>query len=236
MAARKLDFLLDTIDTEVANLADTVVTEGPILYEAASNDQGSAIGFNHETTAMDIPDLDMGVSGDSDEPPSDLEPVDKETAAALDALRDAESEVEAMLTVAGMVTVTEDAAPGTSGQDVKEQPASKTLAELFAAREIATSKLAEKAEALEEAAADHAAADDKPLEDLFSDPATKSDSQEDARPASESSPPPYSVGDLATLMSNKIEGLLIRLVEERLPVIAERIIVEKLNNIIVSIK
>ena len=97
VTTEKLDFLLDTVDTEVANLAETMVTQGPIKHETSS-DEGSATGLNHETTLADHLELDMAMFADSDELPFDIEPLDEKTEAALGAFMDAENEVEAILT------------------------------------------------------------------------------------------------------------------------------------------
>lgn len=236
VATQKLDFLLDTIDTEVANLAETVVTQGPILYETAPNDEGSAMGFNHETTARDYHDLDMALFAGSDEPQSGNESVAKETEAALDALRDAEDEVKGMLTPDGLATDAKNGAVAAPGQDVEDQGAADALVELAATRELQSSSLPEKAEEQGEVSAEPSAVDDNLSEDLFSDLHKPSASEEGTNPTSESLPAAASDGELATLMSNKIEALLTRLVEERLPAIAERIIVERLDKIIAAMK
>jgi hypothetical protein len=268
MVSNKLDFLLDTIDTEVANLAEAVVTEGPILYETASGDELQAVGLNHEKTVADHRDLNIGLLERSGEPSSEVGVVDKETEAALDALRDAEGEVEAMLTAEGVARSTEDATLNVTDQETEDQPAAKTLAEFLATGEVDVASLFVKGEEHQEAAAIPPTADGELPEDLFSDLDTNSDSDDDTTPTSESAPtqleakvdplseptlenanedpqvkadkpsstPTSPDSELAILMSNKIEALLTRLVEERLPDIAERIIVEKLNKIIASMK
>ena len=236
VATQRLDFLLDTIDTEVANLAETVVTQGPILYETTSNDEGSAMGFNHETTANDYLNLDKALFGDSDEPQSGIESVAKETEAALDALRDSEDEVKGMLTPDGVATDATNAAVAAPGQNVEDQGAAEALAEVVATREVQSSSLPEKAEEQVEIAAEPSAVDDSLSEDVSSDLHKPSDSEEGTNPTSESSPAAASDGELATLMSRKIEALVTRLVEERLPAIAERIIVERFDKIIAAMK
>jgi hypothetical protein len=233
----KLDFLLDTVDTEVANLAETMVTQGPIVHEATSSDEDPAIGLNHETTVADHLDLDMAMFGDSDESLFDMESLEVKTEAALGALMDAESEVEAMLTPPEMETETENAAVAATDQEAKEQPAVKTLAQLLATSETDDFELSEKAEQQEQAAAKPPGVNDKLSEDRFSDlNTTSAESEGDALPTSKPPPPTPSDEELATLMSHKVEALLTRLVEERLPVIAEQIISEKLNKIIGSMK
>ena len=268
-ADKKLDFLLDTIDTEVANLAETVVTQGPILSETSSDDEGSAMGLNHDITAVEDLDLTMVMSGDSDEPPSGLGPVDEEMEVTLDALRSADAEVEAMLRPEGEARAGEDDDVAPSEKNADDQNAADAMVELLATREVDASSLFKMTEEQEDASAEALAIDDILPEDLFCDlDTTSSASEDDAIPGSESSlsdvkssedlfaelglesevgeeqvtvdeestSPPSSDGDLAELMSYKIEAVLTRLVEERLPAIAERIIIEKLNKMIASLK
>jgi hypothetical protein len=268
-ADKKLDFLLDTIDTEVANLAEAVETEGPILAESSSDDEGSAMGLNHDTTAMEDLDLAMVMSGDSDETPSDLGPVAEEMEATIDALKSADAEVEAMLRLEGEARAGKDDDVAASENNAEDQNAADAMVELLATREVDASSLFNLTEEQEEASAEALAVDDILPEDLFCDlDTTSSASEDDAIPESESSmsaeksseaflaelgleteieeeqvevdeestSPPSSDGDLADLMSSKIEAVLTRLVEERLPAMAERIIIEKLNKMIASLK
>ncbi len=267
--ANKLDFLLDTIDTEVANLAEAVVTQGPILSETPADDEGSAMGLNHDTTAMEDLERTMVMSGDSDGPPSDLGPVDEEMEATIDALRSADAEVEAMLKPEGGARVGDDDDFAASEKNGDDQNAADAMVELLATGEVDASFILEMTEEQEEAPAEALAVDDILPEDLFCDlDTTAPASEDDATPASESSMPAdkssedllaklgiaseveeeqvkvdespisplSSDGDLADLMSNKIEAVLTRLVEERLPAIAERIIIEKLNKMIASLE
>ena len=268
-ADKKLDFLLDTIDTEVADLAEAVETQGPILSEPSSDDEGSAMGLNHDTTAMEDLDLTMVMSGDSDEPPSDLGPVDDEMGATIDALKSADAEVEAILKLEGGARTGEDDDVAATEKNAGDQNAAEAMVELLATREVDASSLLKMSEEQEEASAETLDVDDILPEDLFCDlDTTSSASEDDAKPESESSmpdekssedllaelgleseieeeqveideectSPPSSDGDLADLMSYKIEAVLTRLVEERLPAIAERIIIEKLNMMIASLK
>ncbi len=339
--SKKLDFLLDSIETEVADLAETVVTQGPILNEETSDDEGSAAGSIREATAMDDLDLDMDLFGDSEEPSTDVESVDRETTAAFDALGSAEGEVESILEAEKVTGDNEDISIKPPGQDSKDQDAAKALAELLTTREVDASALLEKAKGQdktvtdppavddelsedrlanlgmesesgkdEEGAAEHHAIDDETPENLLANLGMESESGKDDEGTTEhyaiddetsedlpadlfmtfdseveathtscSSPPedksqeeplspvekssgdllgeaagesevegeevkaaetsivsPSSDNELATLISTKIEALVIRLVEERLPALSERIIVEKLNKIIASMK
>ena len=308
--SKKLDFLLDSIDTEIADLAETVVTQGPILEEALSNDEGSTAGRSHE-------------------PSTETERVVVETAAAVDALNDAEDRVESILAAEEVERDAEDATVASTGQNLKDQDAAKALAELLSTREVDASKLLDQAMEEGEVAAEPPVLDDELSEDLFSDLGMESDSGEANVPTEEpldvddelsedlfsalgakseleeddsgvdegvtvdskqsqdlssgqdvtaasgkdstsncttsslhakssdalldegeiespageekpkaatSHPPTSSDNELAAMISKKIETLVIRLVEERLTAIAERIITEKLNKILATIQ
>ena len=305
-ASKKLDFLLDSIDTEIADLAETVVTQGPILEEALANEERLTAEYSHE-------------------PSTEVESVDMETAAAFDALNDAEDGVESILAAQ---EVERDPSVVETGQNSKKQDAAQALAELLTTREVDASKLLDRAMEQEEVAAEPPA-DDELSDDIFSDLGMESDAGEDDAPAKEvldaedelsedifsnlgvkselkendagvvegptidskhnqdlssgqdatslteedftsdfRTPSPNekssdallddkeaespadeggskaaishsatsSDNELAALISKIIESLVIRMVEERMTVIAERIITEKLNKIIATIQ
>ena len=182
-ATKKLDFLLDTIDTEVANLADVVEVDGPILNKQSLGGEASTISLDGGETGMDSLELDMDLFGASDGPPledesvdnqaqaamslddgetgmdsmeldMDLfgesdgpspadEPADNQAQAALDALSDAEDEVEAMLAKEGSTDAQSSHATETSKEAVDDD-ISKALDELLATREVDASKILEK--------------------------------------------------------------------------------------------
>ncbi len=180
-ATKKLDFLLDTIDTEVADLAEVVDVAGPIVADQTpaegmptiSLDEGAIetdsleldidlfgeseppppddTPAENQTQAatslndggMDSLELDMDLFGESDDPPPEDEPVDNQAQAALDALSDAEGEVEAMLAQEASMDAGSPPAKGTSNEAVDED-ISKALEELLATREVDASKILEK--------------------------------------------------------------------------------------------
>ena len=182
-ATKKLDFLLDTIDTEVANMADVVEVAGPILDdqtpseevptislddgvigtdsleldmdlfgesdgpqpedEPADNQAQAAISLDDGVIGTNSLELDMDLFGESDGPPPEGEPADNQAQAALDAMSDAEGEVEAMLAQeasmdAGSPPVTE------TSKEAVDEDISKALDELLATREVDASKILEK--------------------------------------------------------------------------------------------
>ena len=146
VATKKLDFLLDTIDTEVANLADVVNVEGPILDDKTSRGDGGAISLSDGGVGLDSLELDMDFFKETEEPLAEAESVGNGAQAALDAMSDAEGEVEAILS---MEETSEDSAVASAPElDNKKVDAelAKALDELLATREVDASKLLEKTE------------------------------------------------------------------------------------------
>jgi hypothetical protein len=146
VASKKLDFLLDTIDTEVANLADVVSVEGPILDKKESKGGGGAISLSDGGTGMDSLELDMDFFNEPEKPPGGEGSADKGAQAAIDAMSDAEGEVEAMLS--GEKTSGKPAVASAKVADKEEVDTdlAKALNELLATREVDASKLLEKPE------------------------------------------------------------------------------------------
>ena len=142
-ATKKLDFLLDTIDTEVANLADVVEVDGPILNDQSLGEEVSTISLDGGATGMDSLELDMDLFGESDGPSPADEPAGNQAQAALDAMSDAEDEVEAMLAKEASIDAESSHATETIKEAVDDD-ISKALEELLATREVDASKILEK--------------------------------------------------------------------------------------------
>jgi hypothetical protein len=142
-ATKKLDFLLDTIDTEVANLADVVEVAGPILDDQTPGGEVSTMSLDDGAIGGDSLELEMDLFGESDEPPPEDEPTDNQAQAALDAISDAEGEVEAMLAEEASVDPGSPPVTETSKEEVDEDIA-KALDELLATREVDASNLLKK--------------------------------------------------------------------------------------------
>jgi hypothetical protein len=298
MATKKIDALLDTIDTETSDLEEfidaqesTVDNPEPIL-DAVSEE------FDEEI----LPFEDVGARTEpvetAAEPESGPQPHDVATDSALDALSDAENEVEAMLSGKGGA---EDggasAVPGAE-EDAGDPDSDKILAELLSTREVDASELVNKGDGQEEpevkpadgdqvfddlfseieattesngdgtASAVPPAPEEGLAEDLFGDQETPTGSGEEVSSDSDSSfvgeelsddlfedlkleskvepntevdavgssDQAESQDELAELISKKMETLVMRLVEEQLPELADRIISEKLKKIISSMK
>ena len=182
-ATNKLDFLLDTIDTEVANFADVVEVTGPILDDQTPSEEMPTSSLNDGVIGTDSLELEMDLLGESDAPPPadkppnnqaqaatslndgatgmdslELEmdlfseseaaspegkPTDNQAKAALDAMNDAEGEVEAMLAKEASVDAETPPAAETSNEAVDDD-ISKALDELLTTREVDASRSSKK--------------------------------------------------------------------------------------------
>ncbi|MCG6917132.1 MAG: hypothetical protein LJE89_06250, partial [Deltaproteobacteria bacterium] len=135
VASKKLDFLLDTIDTEVANLADVVNLEGPIVDEKKSKGEGGAISLSDGGRGMDSLELDMDFFNESEKPPAEKKSANTGAKALLDAMSDAEGEVEAMLSVKQASGKPAVAPAKVAKKEKVDSDLAKALDELLATRE-----------------------------------------------------------------------------------------------------
>ena len=142
-STKKLDFLLDTIDTEVADLAEVVDVAGPILDDQTPSEEMPTISLDDGAIGTDSLELDMDLFGESEAPPPEDKPADNKAQAALAAMSDAEGEVEAMLAQEASMDAGSPPATETSKEAVDED-ISKALDELLATREVDASKILEK--------------------------------------------------------------------------------------------
>ena len=304
VATNKLDFLLDTIDTEVANLADVVNVEGPILDDKTSGGGGGAVSLSDGGVGLESLELDLDFYRETEKPPAEEESVDKGAQAALEAMSDAEGEVEAILSMKGTADDHKVGSPSALNGEEVDSDLAKALDELLATREVDASKLLRKTEeqknrqnkevqsrkvqtvedrlpddlfddldkdlelVLEGAVAENLEATDGELEedlltdlemdfvenpdgeatkeaaieagiskDLFETSEQNIAGEEKEEKGSAAVNSAFSSDkELADFLSKKIEGLVTRLVEERLSEIAERVIMEKINKIFKSMK
>ena len=169
-AAKKLEFLLDTIDTEVANLADVVEVPGPILDDVTPEER-EAISLNDQEASLKGLELDMDLFGESDEPSPEKELGKSQAQTALDAMSDAEGEVEAMLAKDVETSDRGGDTPPTTSEEAEDQDIAKALDELLATREVDASKLLKKAPVPKKPPAEKSAPvfEDHLSEDLFDD-------------------------------------------------------------------
>jgi hypothetical protein len=311
--AKKLDFLLDTIDTEVADLADVVEVPSSIVDEATAKKMTETMSLNDATAAEDSLELELDLFEEVAEPAVETKSADNRAQAALDAMSEAEDEIEAMLAEVG--SVPEDIEP-TGGEAINdsEMGLAQALEELLATREVDASKLIEKTAErraehqrakskaqhveAEKGAKDDQLSDDlshdifedldseveleredlgnkkkaaveegispEPLDELAMDfefdkedetvaekdvfesglaqelleaaelqRLGKENQESDSEPAASAT---SSDQQLAELLSHKIEALVIKVVEERLAEIAERVIKDRINKIFSSLK
>ena len=173
----KLDFLLDSIDDEINDLSDNMVNKDPMMSEPTSNGDGAALEHDSKTKITKNPDLDMDLFENTERPPADAKSEGKNTSAALDALSDAESEVNAMLAAERLAGDTEDPIDAATAEAEGDE-AIIELTELLATREVDASKILEGAKGLTEAAVEPHAFDHELSKDLFPELAIEAESIE----------------------------------------------------------
>jgi hypothetical protein len=185
-ASDKLHFLLDTIETEVTDLAEVVELKATFVGDGPSSGAGSAAGSDSEVKLIDGLDLDMDFSGESGGSSPEVESAEKKARAALDAMSDAEGEIEAML-AEEKAGSTEDATATVVSKEEEEEIA-QALKELLSTRELDASNLLKKVPPQKQAASEPSPIDDELSEDLFDDLDLPLESEEDYAEAAEPAP------------------------------------------------
>ena len=169
-ASSKLDFLLDTVDNEVADLADVVDTTEPVVADVTPNEKTKAASVHDQKEAADSLELDIDLFGDSDDNPSEKEPEERQAQDALDAMNDAEGEVEAMLAKEEQASDDGADVAATVSNNPVGQDIAKELDVLLSTREVDASRLLQKMPKPERQPAEKPAVSrDQLTEDLFHD-------------------------------------------------------------------
>jgi len=259
VSTKKLDFLLDSIETEVADLAEVVEVEGPILDDETTNQETEAIGLNDPSIAMDSLELDVDLFDEPAEPQVETNSVDNQAHAALDAMSEAEGEIEAMMATTGSDSENIEATTGEdTANDEMDHDLAQALDELLATSELDVSKLIEatkeqrvekEREELDDLELDlevekedgvvtkEDAIEAELAEDLLDTNEFQRPGENKEESGSEMTTAPASSDEqLADLLSHKIETLVNRMVEERLAEIADRVIKDRINKIFSSMK
>ena len=169
-ASSKLDFLLDTVDDEVADLADVVDITEPIVADVTPNEKATAASPQYQTAAADSLELDIDLFGDSDGHPSEREPGERQAQDALDAMSDTEGEVEAMLAKEEQASDGGADVAATISKKPVDQDIAKELDELLTTREVDASRLLQEVPKTERQTAEKPPVfSDQLREDLFRD-------------------------------------------------------------------
>ena len=178
-ASRKLDSLLDTVDNEVADLADVVETTEPIVAEVNPNQKAKAAGPHDQNEVVESFELDIDLFGDSDGEPGENQPGERQAQDALDAMNDAEGEIEAMLAKEEQASDAGADDAATVSKKPMDQDITKELDVLLNTREVDASKLLQKVPKPKRHPAEKPPVfEDQLAEDLFQDLEAEYDTEE----------------------------------------------------------
>jgi len=217
--------LLDSIDKETTDLTEVVLEEESLLDD---------IDLGGE---KDLPWLDSGVyegvdfesdlksADDSVAPLPEVEPVDEDSGTEIDS----QGEEEKMLTEKEVVSSKDDAAMTGASKDGAVQGTDKTLTG------PATTPLDEAMEEIIQAKEAVPAIDDQ----LSIDPSSDYELVNEVEEKGGEGEKPNSdalANELGTLLNKRMEAIVTRLVEERMPAIVEPIILETVKKLLLSME
>ena len=197
---------LDDILDEVVNLAETMKAEKLIVDNVVADGEEAVDETDFAMQTGDYLELEMDLPLEATEPQAKTTPLAEETESAFDALIDVENEVMAALAKDAGVNDPGDSLLTVVGKDSEDTDTEKSLAEDSNTREESVC--------------------DAPAENKVEDVSA---------PVGEASTPQGSNDQLADVLGKKIEVTVARLVEERLSVLVEGAILEKLDTIFASI-
>ena len=255
-----LALLLDTIEKETTDLTETVLEEESLLDDMALNGEDDLALLDSGALAGDDFELDRETLDDSARASTEIEPKEQDSGTKLDN----QGEDEQMLTENEVVSSKDDAAMTDTSKVGAVQFTDKKLTEPAATTpELEATRALDDAMGKEQATEAVPAIDDQLSEDLFSDYELADEfeekSGEEAVPAiddqlSEDPVSDYELADefeekggeaekpnlnalsdeLGALLNERMEAIVTRLLEERLPVIVEPIILQTIKKLLKS--
>ncbi len=231
-ATRQLEDVLDEVVDLAKNTEFKQSTKDDLAI--ASEDPGEKL--NDESLPMDDLELDIDLAEESTEPQTEVEPVAEETESAPRRLIDTEYEIMAMLAKTAGANDSGDSSPRVTGKDSVAQDMDKGLAaELRPPEENASDAPEEgiiSGEMVDELVA---AINNRSSKHFSSDQESESEIEAVDGHLGQASTPLSSDGQLASLLSKKIEATVTCLVEERLSAVVERVILDKINRIFATV-
>ena len=218
-ADEDLALLLDTIGKEINGMTDSVLPEESLLDDTDVSGEDKLAELTRELLETDALESDLESVDDSAGPLDGVEPVDENPETKLDTLLDNQGEDEKMLVEKKDVSV--------QGPN-KREAAPLNTSEVESTRPI--NDVVGKVEVVEEVAAidSHLSKNPSSSNELK----TKVEGMRDAEV--EESHSDDSINELAVFMNKRMEEVLARLVEERMPAMVERTMIKTIKKILLS--
>jgi type III secretory pathway component EscV len=235
MIAEETTKELDDILDEVVNLAETIEDQKPVLDNIVADGEEAVDETDFAMQTGDYLELEIDLPMEATEPQAKTTPLAEETESAFDALIDAENEVMAALAKEVGANGSGDSLLTVAGTDSEDTDIEKSLAEDSNTREESVCDAPAENTVSNETYDELPAYNEQSSEDFLGVQESVSKVEDVSASVGEASTPQGSSDQLTDMLSKKIEATIARLVEERLSIIVERSIAEKLEGILANI-
>jgi len=235
MIAEETTKELDDILDEVVNLAETIEDQKPVLDNIVADGEEAVDETDFAMQTGDYLELEIDLPMEATEPQAKTTPLAEETESAFDALIDAENEVMAALAKEVGANGSGDSLLTVAGTDSEDTDTEKSLAEDSNTREESFCDAPAENTVSDETYDKLPAYNEQSSEDFLGVQESESKVEDVSASVGEASTPQGSSDQLTDMLSKKIEATIARLVEERLSIIVERSIAEKLEGILANI-
>ena len=220
-ANEDLDLLLDSIDTEFTELWDTFLPEESVLEDVALKDNGELAELKSELSEEVDSEFDLETGENSAGSSTEIEYKEEDSKTEMSTLVDDNGED-------GKMTVEKE----TVSSDTEDPPPKKGMGNDLAS--IMSNKIEEVVTRLVEKRMSAIAR--QPSKDPPYDHKLESALERQGEADSKKTNLDTSTDELAVLMSMRIEAIVTRLLEKQMPAIAERIILERMKKILLSVE
>ena len=232
VTTKELDDILD----EVVNLAETIEDQKPVLDNIVADGEEAVDETDFAMQTGDYLELEIDLPMEATEPQAKTTPLAEETESAFDALIDAENEVMAALAKEVGANGSGDSLLTVAGTDSEDTDTEKSLAEDSNTSEESLCDAPAENTVSNETYDKLPAYNEQSSEDFLGVQESESKVEDVSAPVGEISTPQGSNDQLADVLSKKIEATIARLIEERLSIIVECSIAEKLERILANIR
>jgi hypothetical protein len=236
MVAEESTKELDDILEEVVNLAETIGIEETAFDNMVADGEEAADETDFAMQTGDYLELEIDVPMEKTEPRAKTTPLAEDTESAFDALIDAENEVMAELAKEAEANDAQDSSSTVTGKDKGYKDTEKSLAEDSNKREESVCDTPAENTISNKTYDKLPSNNEKSSEDCLGVQKSESEVEEVSASVGEVSTPQGSNDPLPDGLGKKIEATIYRLVEERLSVLVEGVILGKLDRIFSSIR
>ena len=226
-----LAHLLDSIDTETTDMTEAVLEEKSLLDDTALGGEKDPAWLDSGVFEDDDFESDLEAPDDSARAPTEIETKEQDSGTELDN----QGGEEKMLTEKEVVSSKDDTAMTGTSKDGAVQSTDKTLTGPATTLELEASRFLDDVMGKEHAAEEVPAIDDQLSKDPSSDYELVNEVEEKGgegeKPNSDAL-----ANELGTLLNKRMEAIVTRLVEERMPAIVEPIILETVKKLLLSME